>query len=164
MLNLKKINRSMFFIVMSLCFAEIAYANSSQTLGSITQQRGMLEDLNLQVQIQEQSQKLTQLLTPVIPVAPNNAGELTAKQLMEKLEVPKQSIENSEEKSSKKETFEDNNSSTRIIAIYSNTKILQAKVKINGKSHLLKNGQVFNGQKVQIFRDKVIIGKRILEL
>ena len=136
----------------------LANANSNATLGSITQQRGMLEDLSLQVQIQEQSQKLNQLLIPVAPVIPQqNPNELSAKQLIEKLEVPGATKENNEIK-------EEDTRASKVIAIYSNNKTLKAKVKYKGKLVNLTHGQIWNGLKVQIFRDHVSIGNKILEL
>ncbi|WP_461811581.1 hypothetical protein [Faecalimonas sp.] len=143
-----------------LCISNIniANANSNATLGSITQQRGMLEDLSLQVQIQEQSQKLNQLLMPVAPIIPQNTNELSAKQLIEKLEVPGATKEkNSEIK-------DEDTRTSKVIAIYSNNKTLKAKVKYKGKLVNLTNGQIWNGLKVQIFRDHVSIGNKILEL
>lgn len=134
-----------------------AFANEVPTLGSITAQRGVLEDLNLQVQIQEQSQKLNQLLTPVIQVP----SELTAKQLIEKLEVPEQS---SDEKDIAAPDSNNDNRSTKVMAIYSNNNTLKAKIKYKGKVDIVTNGQVWNGLKVQIFRDRVLLGNKTLEL
>ncbi len=142
-----------------LCISNIniANANSNATLGSITQQRGMLEDLSLQVQIQEQSQKLNQLLMPVAPITPQNTNELSVKQLIEKLEPGATKENNSEIK-------EEDTRTSKVIAIYSNNKTLKAKVKYKGKLVNLTNGQIWNGLKVQIFRDYVSIGNKILEL
>lgn len=135
-----------------------ALANEIPTLGSITAQRGVLEDLNLQVQIQEQSQKLNQLLTPVI----QTPSELSAKQLIEKLEVPGQSSDEKDTASST-DSGSDNRSS-KVIAIYSNNNTLKAKIKYKGKVDTVTNGQEWNGLKVQIFRDRVLLGNKILEL
>lgn len=134
-----------------------ALANEIPTLGSITAQRGVLEDLNLQVQIQEQSQKLNQLLTPVVQT-PN---ELTAKQLIDKLEVPGQS---SDEKDTAVTDGGSDSRSTKVIAIYSNNNTLKAKIKYKGKVDTVTNGQIWNGLKVQIFRDRVLLGNKTLEL
>lgn len=132
-----------------------ALANEIPTLGSITAQRGVLEDLNLQVQIQEQSQKLNQLLTPVVQ------SELTAKQLMEKLEVPGQSAD---EKDTAVTDGSSDGRSSKVIAIYSNNNTLKAKIKYKGKVDTVTNGQIWNGLKVQIFRDRVLLGNKTLEL
>lgn len=134
-----------------------ALANEIPTLGSITAQRGVLEDLNLQVQIQEQSQKLNQLLTPVV----QTPSELTAKQLMEKLEVPGQSAD---EKDTAVTDSSSDSRSTKVIAIYSNNNTLKAKIKYKGKVDTVTNGQIWNGLKVQIFRDRVLLGNKTLEL
>lgn len=138
------------------CFVSPAFANEIPTLGSITAQRGVLEDLNLQVQIQEQSQKLNQLLTPVV----QTPSQLTAKQLIDKLEVPGQS-------SDEKDTVTDGGSdgrSSKVIAIYSNNNTLKAKIKYKGKVDTVTQGQIWNGLKVQIFRDRVLLGNKTLEL
>lgn len=146
-----------FLIILSIgFFANTALANEIPTLGSITAQRGVLEDLNLQVQIQEQSQKLNQLLTPVV----KTPSELTAKQLIDKLEVPGQS-------SDEKDTVTDGGSdgrSSKVIAIYSNNNTLKAKIKYKGKVDTVTQGQIWNGLKVQIFRDRVLLGNKTLEL
>lgn len=134
-----------------------ALANEIPTLGSITAQRGILEDLNLQVQIQEQSQKLNQLLTPVV----KTPSELTAKQLMEKLEVPGQSAD---EKDTAVTDGSSDGRSSKVIAIYSNNNTLKAKIKYKGKVDTVTNGQIWNGLKVQIFRDRVLLGNKTLEL
>ncbi len=134
-----------------------ALANEIPTLGSITAQRGVLEDLNLQVQIQEQSQKLNQLLTPVV----KTPSELTAKQLMEKLEVPGQSAD---EKDTAVTDGSSDGRSSKVIAIYSNNNTLKAKIKYKGKVDTVTNGQIWNGLKVQIFRDRVLLGNKTLEL
>lgn len=134
-----------------------ALANEIPTLGSITAQRGVLEDLNLQVQIQEQSQKLNQLLTPVV----QTPSELTAKQLMEKLEVPGQSAD---EKDTAVTDGSSDGRSSKVIAIYSNNNTLKAKIKYKGKVDTVTQGQIWNGLKVQIFRDRVLLGNKTLEL
>lgn len=134
-----------------------ALANEIPTLGSITAQRGVLEDLNLQVQIQEQTQKLNQLLTPVV----KTPSELTAKQLMEKLEVPGQSAD---EKDTAVTDGSSDGRSSKVIAIYSNNNTLKAKIKYKGKVDTVTNGQIWNGLKVQIFRDRVLLGNKTLEL
>lgn len=134
-----------------------ALANEIPTLGSITAQRGVLEDLNLQVQIQEQSQKLNQLLTPVV----KTPSELTAKQLIDKLEVPGQS---SDEKDTAVTDGNSDGRSSKVIAIYSNNNTLKAKIKYKGKVDTVTNGQIWNGLKVQIFRDRVLLGNKTLEL
>lgn len=146
------------FTLLGLFFANTAFANDVPTLGSITAQRGVLEDLNLQVQIQEQSQKLNQLLMPIIQP---QQSELTAKQLMDKLEVPDKDLKDLTDV--KKSSGEDNRS-TKVIAIYSNSKELKAKIKYKGKTAIVSNGKDWNGQKVQIFRDRVIIGNQTLDL
>lgn len=140
-------------------FANSAFANEVPTLGSITAQRGVLEDLNLQVQIQEQSQKLNQLLAPVIPVSP--PSELTAKQLIDKLEVPGQ---NADEKDTAVTDGSSDGRSSKVIAIYSNNNTLKAKIKYKGKVDTVTNGQVWNGLKVLVFRDRVLLGNKTLEL
>lgn len=134
-----------------------ALANEIPTLGSITAQRGVLEDLNLQVQIQEQSQKLNQLLTPVV----QTPSELTAKQLIDKLEVPGQSAD---EKDTAVTDSSSDSRSTKVIAIYSNNNTLKAKIKYKGKVDTVTQGQIWNGLKVQIFRDRVLLGNKTLEL
>lgn len=147
-----------FLIILSIgFFANTALANEIPTLGSITAQRGVLEDLNLQVQIQEQSQKLNQLLTPVV----KTPSELTAKQLIDKLEVPGQS---SDEKDTVVTDGGSDSRSTKVIAIYSNNNTLKAKIKYKGKVDTVTNGQIWNGLKVQIFRDRVLLGNKTLEL
>lgn len=140
-------------------FANSVFANEVPTLGSITAQRGVLEDLNLQVQIQEQSQKLNQLLAPVIPVSP--PSELTAKQLIDKLEVPGQ---NADEKDTAVTDGNSDNRTSKVLAIYSNNNTLKAKIKYKGKVDTVTNGQQWNGLKVQIFRDRVLLGNKTLEL
>lgn len=137
--------------------ANTAFANEIPTLGSITAQRGVLEDLNLQVQIQEQSQKLNQLLVPVIQQTPS---ELTAKQLMDKLEVPGEDLLSDDKKTSPNE----DNRSSKVIAIYSNNNTLKAKIKYKGKTDTVTHGQEWNGLKVQVFRDRVLLGNKTLEL
>lgn len=134
-----------------------ALANEIPTLGSITAQRGVLEDLNLQVQIQEQSQKLNQLLTPVV----QTPSELTAKQLIDKLEVPGQSAD---EKDTAVTDGGSDGRSSKVIAIYSNNNTLKAKIKYKGKVDTVTQGQIWNGLKVQIFRDRVLLGNKTLEL
>lgn len=138
-------------------FSNTALANEIPTLGSITAQRGVLEDLNLQVQIQEQSQKLNQLLVPVIQQTPS---ELTAKQLMDKLEVPGEDLLSDDKKNSSNE----DNRSSKVIAIYSNNNTLKAKIKYKGKTDTVTHGQEWNGLKVQVFRDRVLLGNKTLEL
>lgn len=149
--------RVLVFTAVFWGFSGTAFANSA-TLGSITAQRSMLEDLNLQVQIQEQSQKLNQLLMPVIQPLPAQPGELTAKQLLDKLEVPENEGNNSEAKP------EEDNRNSKVIAIYTNNKVLKAKIKYKGKTETVSNGQKLNGQKVQIYRDRVVVGNKTLEL
>ncbi len=150
-------NKFLFIILCMGLFAANVSANEIPTLGSITAQRGVLEDLNLQVQIQEQSQKLNQLLTPVI----QTPSELTAKQLMEKLEVPGQSAD---EKDTAVTDGSSDSRSSKVIAIYSNNNTLKAKIKYKGKVDTVTNGQVWNGLKVQVFRDRVLLGNKTLEL
>lgn len=137
-------------------FSNAAFANEIPTLGSITAQRGVLEDLNLQVQIQEQSQKLNQLLVPVV----QTPSELTAKQLMDKLEVPGEDLLSDDKKPSSNE----DNRSSKVIAIYSNNNTLKAKIKYKGKTDTVTHGQEWNGLKVQVFRDRVLLGNKTLEL
>ena len=137
--------------------ANTAFANEIPTLGSITAQRGVLEDLNLQVQIQEQSQKLNQLLVPVI----QTPSELTAKQLMDKLEVPGEDLLSDD---NKKTSSNEDNRSSKVIAIYSNNNTLKAKIKYKGKTDTVTHGQEWNGLKVQVFRDRVLLGNKTLEL
>lgn len=137
-------------------FSNAAFANEIPTLGSITAQRGVLEDLNLQVQIQEQSQKLNQLLVPVI----QTPSELTAKQLMDKLEVPGEDLLSDDKEPSSNE----DNRSSKVIAIYSNNNTLKAKIKYKGKVDTVTHGQEWNGLKVQVFRDRVLLGNKNLEL
>lgn len=151
-------NKFLFTIFYIGLFANIALANEIPTLGSITAQRGVLEDLNLQVQIQEQSQKLNQLLTPVV----QTPSELTAKQLIDKLEVPGQG--GADEKDTAATDGGSDSRSTRVIAIYSNNNTLKAKIKYKGKVDTVTNGQIWNGLKVQIFRDRVLLGNKTLEL
>lgn len=138
-------------------FSNTAFANEIPTLGSITAQRGVLEDLNLQVQIQEQSQKLNQLLVPVI----QTPSELTAKQLMDKLEVPGEDLLSDD---NKKNSSNEDNRSSKVIAIYSNNNTLKAKIKYKGKTDTVTHGQEWNGLKVQVFRDRVLLGNKTLEL
>lgn len=151
-------NKFLFIILCMGLFAANVSANEIPTLGSITAQRGVLEDLNLQVQIQEQSQKLNQLLTPVI----QTPSELTAKQLIDKLEVPGQSAD--EKDTSAAADGSSDNRSSKVIAIYSNNNTLKAKIKYKGKVDTVTNGQIWNGLKVQIFRDRVLLGNKTLEL
>lgn len=148
-----------FLAIICIVFSSSpAFANEIPTLGSITAQRGILEDLNLQVQIQEQSQKLNQLLTPVI----QTPSELTAKQLIDKLEVPGQS---SDEKDTAVTDGGSDSRSSKVIAVYSsNNNTLKAKIKYKGKVDTVTNGQIWNGLKVQIFRDRVLLGNKTLEL
>lgn len=146
------------FTLLSLFFVNTAFAEEVPTLGSITAQRGVLEDLNLQVQIQEQSQKLNQLLTPVV----QTPSELTAKQLIDKLEVPGQSSDEKDTVST--DNSSSDNRSTKVIAIYSNNNTLKAKIKYKGKVDTVTQGQIWNGLKVQIFRDRVLLGNKTLEL
>lgn len=147
------------FMTAICCFVCSGSAFANATLGSITQQRAILEDLNLKVQIEEQSKKLNQLLMPtVVPVVNPNS----TKELIDKLETPED--EDGMQKNSAGTASKRSSKSDGIIAIHSNSKILKATVRIKGKSHTLTNGQLFERQKVQITRDKVIIGNKTLEL
>ncbi len=124
----------------------------SPTLGMLTEQRGYLESLKGKVAIQEQHNKLDELLAPQ-PIA------LPTQELLNALQVPGEEAKGGD---SDKTSV---SSESQLLSVHGvDEGNLSANIRMSGKSISLKQGQMYNGTRVKITRERVSFGKTILSL
>ncbi len=149
------------FFTASLAFAEAekkdtAPSKTTPTLQLITEQRAYMESLKLEVGIIEQQVKIQELTDPKPVLMPNQS-------LIDSLSVTTEG--NSAASTNSSTSPAGNAGGTRLLAIHGvDGNALSATLSFNGKTVSLKQGQNYQGNRVNISRDKVTLGSKTFTL